>query len=255
MRTILIIIRSEGDFERAISIGLAAKNKFKLSFIFVGDFSPFYKDGIQNVFQKKLFLKSGFEIMEFSDFSFFGRKLKKLTGKKELTSKNARKNLNSLISYIFLITFKKYLSIREDAILAKIYSKIKPSFLFTDQSMTKKSYLPEKFRQKAKDFKIPVYIFTHGAAGGLHSEFSDPVYEKYNGYTVLACNKNETDPSFENRIILGDMSSSFPYVHYLNDQTFDEIEFGKDSKYRVAFLIGGVDPVETDSPEADGNEQ
>ena len=121
-----------------------------------------------------------------------------------------------------------------------IYSRIMPSFLFTDQSMTTSTYLPEKIRQKAIASNIPVYIYTHGAAGGLHSEFSEPVFQEYPGCIVLACSENETNPSFTNRIILGDMSSSFPYVHYLNEQNFDEIEYGKDKKHRVAFFIGGV---------------
>ena len=239
-KTILIIIRSEGDFERAISIGREAKNKFNISFVFVGDASPFFKDGIQNRFQKKLFIKNGFQIHDFSDFDLIGRGLKKLSGGKKSTIKDSNKSVKSFFQFIFFKFFLKYISKREDIIIDNIYSRIMPSFLFTDQSMTASTYLPEKIRQKALASNIPVYIYTHGAAGGLHSEFSEPVFQEYPNCTVLACSENETNPSFKNRIILGDMSSSFPYVHYLNEQNFDEIEYGKDKKHRVAFFIGGV---------------
>lgn len=239
-KTTLIIIRSEGDFERAISIGREAKNKFNVSFIFIGDTSPFFKDGIQNRFQKKLFIKNGFQIHDFSDFDLIGRGLKKLSGGKKRTIKDSNKSIKSFFQFIFFKFFLKYISKREDIIIDNIYSRIKPSLLFTDQSMTASTYLPEKIRQKAITLNIPVYIFTHGAAGGLHSEFSEPVFQEYPNCIVLACSKNETNPSFKNRIILGDMSSSFPYVHYLNEQNFDEIEFQNNKKHRVAFFIGGV---------------
>jgi len=240
LEIILIIIRSEGDFERAISIGREGGNKFNISFVFVGDASPFFNEGIQNGFQKKLFIQNGFKVFDFSDFDFVGRILKKLSGGKKRNLKDSSKSIKNLFQFIFFKIFSRYISKKEDIIIANIYSKIMPSFLFTDQSMTSSYYLPEKFRQKALGLKVPVYVFTHGAAGGLHSEFSEPVFQEYPGCIVLACNKNETNPSFTNRIILGDMSSSFPYVHYLNEQTFDEIEFGNDKKHRVAFFIGGV---------------
>lgn len=239
-KTTLIIIRSEGDFERAISIGREAKNKFNISFIFVGDTSPFFKDGIQNRFQKKLFIKNGFQIHDFSDFDLIGRGLKKLSGGKKRTIKDSNKSVKGFFQFIFFRFFLKCISKREDLIIDNIYSRIMPSFLFTDQSMTASTYLPEKIRQKALASNIPVYIYSHGAAGGLHSEFSEPVFQEYPNCTVLACSENETNISFKNRIILGDMSSSFPYVHYLNEQNFDEIEYGKDKKHRVAFFIGGV---------------
>ena len=239
-KTTLIIIRSEGDFERAIAIGREAKNKFNISFIFVGDVSPFFKDGIQNGFQKKLFFKNGFQIHDFSDFDLIGRGLKKLSGENKTTINDSNKSFKSFFQFIFFKFFLKYISKREDLIIDNIYSRIMPSFLFTDQSMTASTYLPEKIRQKALASNIPVFIYTHGAAGGLHSEFSEPVFQEYPNCTVIACSENETNPSFKNRIILGDISSSFPYVHYLNEQNFDEIEYGKDKKHRVAFFIGGV---------------
>jgi len=240
VKTILIVIRSEGDFERAISIGITAKNKYNTEFIFTGDFSPFFEDGIHNTFQKKLCIKNKFEIKDFSDYSFIGRLLKKLSGNKRLSFNDVRKNPANFIKYFFFTIFSKFIKRREYSILNKIFSSVQPDFVLTDQSNTDKEYLPEKIRQKAIEKGIKVYIYTHGAAGGLHSEFSNPVFKEYKNCTVFACSTNETDPNFTNRIILGDISSSYPYVHYLNEQSFDEIEFGSDKKYRIAFLIGGV---------------
>lgn len=240
MEKILILVRSEGDFERAISIGIAGKTKFKVYFIFVGDFSPFFKDGIQNKFQKHLFFKNGFQMKDFSEFDFLSNILRKLIGQKKYSFIDSINSVTRLIKYVIYIIMIKYLKSREDAIIKKVFLSIDPNVLLTDQAMTNKFYLPEKIRQKAISLRIPVYIFTHGAAGGLHSEFSDPSFEEYPGCTVLACNENETDPKFNNRIILGDMSSSYPYVQYLNSQSDYEIDYLNDRKYKLAFYIGGV---------------
>lgn len=240
MEKVLILVRSEGDFERAISIGIAGKTKFKVYFIFVGDFSPFFKDGIQNKFQKHLFFKNGFQMKDFSEFDFLSNILRKLIGQKKYSFIDSINSVTRLIKYVIYIIMIKYLKSREDAIIKKVFLSIDPNVLLTDQAMTNKFYLPEKIRQKAISLRIPVYIFTHGAAGGLHSEFSEPKFEEYLGCTVLACNENETNPDFKNRIILGDMSSSYPYVHYLNAQTQYEIDYLNDRKFKIAFYIGGV---------------
>lgn len=240
MKTLLLIVRSEGDFERAISIGIAGKNKFKVNFIFVGDFSPFFNDGIQNKFQKKIFYDNEFQIRDFSEFDFISSILRKIIGQRKYSFSNSVNSMVWLFKFVFYAILIKYLKIREDAIIKKVFLSIDPNVLLTDQSMTNEFYLPEKIRQQAILRGIPVYIFTHGAAGGLHSEFSEPKFDEYSGCTVLACNDNETDPNFKNRIILGDMSSSYPYVHYLNAQTEYEIDYLNDRKYKIAFYIGGV---------------
>ena len=41
MRSVLIIVRTEADFERAIPIGIEIKKKFNPVFVFIGDFNPF----------------------------------------------------------------------------------------------------------------------------------------------------------------------------------------------------------------------
>lgn len=240
MKAILIIVRAEGDFERAISIGLKGQDTFKVCFVFVGDFSPFFEDGIQNEFQKNLFQRSHFNMLDFSDFDIGGRVLKKLCGGRVVNFENVRENSIKLFQYVLFAIFKQYINKRRNRIINKIFNRIKPSLLFTDQSLTNRDYLPEQIRNESFTRDIPVYIFTHGAAGGLHCQFSEPTFNPYNNYTVLACNESETSPDFTNRIIIGDPSSSYPYVHFLNQQKYNEITFLDSRKFKVAFLVGGV---------------
>jgi len=106
--------------------------------------------------------------------------------------------------------------------------------------MTDSKYIPEIFRQVALKKGIPIYIFTHGAAGGLHNKFSEFKFDSYNGCTVLACSKYEPNSHDKNRIILGDMSSSYPYVYYVNEQNYFGINFMQERKYKVGFIVGGT---------------
>lgn len=240
MKSILIIVRTEADFERAIAIGIAGKNKYEQHFVFTGDFSPFYFDGIQNKFQKELFVKCGFQIHDFSEFDLLGRVLRKLSKSKSISFAQLRENKKLLLTFIFFVIFKKYILKSKKRIIKSIFKKVNPSFLVTDQSMTDINYLPQQIRAEAIERNIPVSLFTHGAAGGLHSEFSKPSFLPYKDCTVYVCNKNETRPEIKNRVILGDISSSFPYVHFLNSQNFEEINFLNDRKYKIAFMIGGT---------------
>ena len=127
----------------------------------------------------------------------------------------------------------------------KVLQSIKPNVLLTDQSLTDSDYTPEIFRNIAIQMQIPVYIFTHGAAAGLHSAFSEWSFDAYDGCTVLACSENEPRSKDTNRIILGDMSSSYPYVHFINQQNICEINFLNDRKYKIGFLVGAVMPTST----------
>ena len=239
MKSILIIIRTEGDFERAIALGIAAKDDFKLHFVFAGDFSPFYRDGIKNRFQKEIFDTHKFEVKDLSEFNFIGNILRKLLNANKVTLENVRKKDASLISFLLFKVFQKHILKNRKKIIRNMISQISPSYLFTDQSMTDRNYLQEEIRKIAVEFDIPVYLFAHGAAGGLHSEFSDPTYEPYSEYIVCACNTNETKPSLGNRIITGDFSTSYPYVHYLNKLVRQDISFLDDRKYKIGIFEGG----------------
>ena len=240
MNSIIILIRTESDFERAICLGISANKKYSVHFIFVGDFSPFYFDGISNKFQKELFKRNGFKIKDFSDFDIFGKLLKKLCNNRSINFKSVLHNKKLLLKYIFFRIFTKYILLRKKNIIKKIFKKINPVSLLTDLSGTDPDYLPEQIRVEATKRKVPVFLFTHGAAGGLHSVFSSPNFEPYNKYKVFVCNKNETRPDIKNRIILGDVSSSYPYVNYLNSLDLENIDFQNDRMYRIGFMIGGT---------------
>lgn len=240
MNSIIILVRTEADFERAICIGISAKKNYDVHFIFVGDFSPFYFDGISNKFQKKLFKINRFKIKDFSDFDFIGKFLKRICDNRSINLDDFLSNKSLLLKYIIFKTYNKYILNRKKIIIKKILKKIKPVFILTDQSMTDKDYLPEQIRFEATKKNIPVFLFTHGAAGGLHSEFSIPNFNPYSGYKVFVCNKNETRPDIKNRIILGDVSSSYPYVNYLHSQEFETIDFYNERKYRIGFMVGGT---------------
>ena len=240
MKPIIILVRAEGDFERAISIGIEAKKKHKVFFIYAGDNSPFFKDGIKNVFQKKLFAKNNFKISDFSDFDFISKILKSIVSEKNLTFKQSLKNPKFLFRYLVLILLKKYLTIFKIKIDKKIFKKINPKILFTDISTTQPDYLPEIFRKRANLLDIDVYIFTHGAASALHLPFNPIVFNEYKNSHVLACNKFENYQNYNNRILLGDMASSKFYVDFLSKQNYEEIDFHNERKYKIGFIVGGI---------------
>jgi hypothetical protein len=235
MRSILIVVRTESDFERAIPIGIEVKKSFKPVFIFIGDFSPFFNDGISNIFQKNIFQKNNFEIRDFPSFDFFTNFLGWL-----LNYRSYKLNSSLILYFCIYKILLFYLKINKNKIVNKIFKKINPSYVLTDQSLTGKDYLIEILRQNAISKNIPVYLFTHGAAGGLHAVFTNPKFLEYKNCNVIVCNKNETNKSLKNRIIIGDLSSSYNYVHYLNKLNDNSIDFFNERKYKIGIMIGGT---------------
>jgi hypothetical protein len=142
--------------------------------------------------------------------------------------------------WLFNAFLRRYISSTKEKMVIKVLQSIKPNVLLTDQCSTDCDYTPEIFRNIAHQMQISVYIFTHGAAAGLHSTFSEFSFDVYEGCTVLACSENEPRSKDSNRIILGDMSSSYPYVHFINQQNICDINFLNDRKYKMGFLIGGT---------------
>ena len=240
MKKLLYVVRTEADFERAVCLGIAGKAKYDQHFLFVGDFSPFYGDGILNEFQKELFSRHDFVINDFCEFSFIGSILKRLAGGVSISMQQFSENKMLIVPWLFNAFLRRFLASRKEKIVRKVLQTIEPSVLLTDQSLTDCDYLPEIFRSTAIKMQIPVYIFTHGAAAGLHSTFSEFTFDAYAGCTVLACSEREPNSKDSNRIILGDMSSSYPYVHFINQQDFCDIKFMDDKKYKVGFLVGGT---------------
>jgi len=242
MKKILYIIRTEADFERVVCIAITGKEKYEQHFVFAGDFSPFYEDGIQNIFQKELFSQHGFSANDFCNYNFISRSLKLLAGGRLISFQQLRERKSLIFRFAFNVLLRKHLKIKKSNIVKKITQLIAPDALLTDQSLTDPEYIPEIFRRTAIKAKIPVYIFTHGAAGGLHSFFSDQIFDDYRGYTVLACSESESKSKAKNRIILGDMSSSYPYVKFINQLELHDIHFLDERKYKVGFLVGGTGP-------------
>ena len=245
MKKLLYIIRTEADFERVVCLAISGKGNFKQYFVFAGDFSPFYDDGIQNQFQKKLFKKYDFNAIDLCDFSFMGRILKRFTGSRSISLQQFQDQKSLFIPWLFNMFLRRYTISNKMKLVKKALEMINPNILFTDQSITDSDYIPEIFRNDALKKDIPVYVFTHGAAGGLHSFFSEQIFDDYKGCTVLACSKYENKSHAENRKIIGDMSSSYPYVHFINQQEISDIHFMNDKKYKVGFMVGGTGPLTT----------
>ena len=242
MKKLLYIIRAEADFERVVCLAISGKEKYKQYFVFVGDLSPFYKDGIKNDFQKALFKESGFSVTDLCSYSLFGRLLKKLTGGVTISLERLLLNKTLFLPWILSTVLHRHINTKKIRVVQKVLNTIKPDVLLTDQSITDSDYISEIFRRSALSKEIPVYVFTHGAAGGLHSFFSEQNFNEYEGCTVFACSEYEDKSDANNRIILGDMSSSYPYVHFMNKQKYEDINFLNDHKYKVGFMVGGTGP-------------
>jgi|GEM_PF-2285963 len=240
MKKMLYIIRTEADFERVVCLAIAGKEKYDQHFVFVGDFSPFFSNGILNEFQKELFNRHGFVISDFFEISLWGRFLKKMSGGISVSMRQLSQKKTLSIAWLFNAFLRRYIASKKEKMVIKVLHSIKPNVLLTDQSLTDSDYTPEIFRNIAIQMQIPVYIFTHGAAAGLHSAFSEWSFDAYDGCTVLACSENEPRSKDTNRIILGDMSSSYPYVHFINQQNICDINFLNDRKYKIGFLVGGT---------------
>ena len=245
MKKILYVIRTEADFERVVCLAIAGKEKYDQHFVFVGDFSPFFNDGILDEFQKELFNQHGFVISDFCEISLWGRFFKKMSGGVSVSMQQLSQKKILFISWVFNAFLRRYIASKKEKMVIKVLQSIKPNVLLTDQSSTDSDYTPEIFRNIALQIQIPVYVFTHGAAAGLHSTFSEWPFDDYDGCTVLACSENEPKSKDTNRIILGDMSSSYPYVHFINQQNICEINFLNDRKYKIGFLVGSVLPTST----------
>jgi hypothetical protein len=240
LKKILYLIRTEADFERVVCLALEGKSSYNQEFIFTGDFSPFFESGIKNKFQKKIFYNNKFEIKDFytnSTFLFFLVKLFKIT---KISLNDVLLNKKLIIRYLFFKFFLYLQSKLKFIIIRNILKKSSYDFLLTDQSSNEPEYIQSIFRNTAIKFNIKVFTFTHGAAGGLHAHFSDPVFLNYDNCTVFVCNKYETSLSIKNRIILGDVSSSYTYTKFLDEIEFDKINFLNEKKYKVGIMMGGI---------------
>jgi len=240
-KTILYLVRTEADYERAICLAITGKEMgHKQLFVFAGDFTPFHKEGLKNDFQNYLFEMHGFSMYNIVEYSSYGRILLKLSNQSSLTLDAVVRKPRFALNWIFNKLILRHLNQNKLKIVNKCLRKVKPDLLFTDQSIEDEDYLPEILRAEAFKRGVKVYIFPHGAAGGLHYHFSNPQYSEYANYTVLASNDLEASKHPENRIVTGDFSSGYTYVKYLNSIDYGEIKFLNDRPFRVAFMIGGI---------------
>ena len=111
MKKILYIVRTEADFERVVCLAIAGKEKYDQYFLFVGDLSPFFNDGILNEFQKELFNRHGFVINDFFEFSFWGGFLKKMSGGVSISMQQFSQKKILFVSWLFN-AFLRHLSIQ-----------------------------------------------------------------------------------------------------------------------------------------------
>ncbi|MBZ9577544.1 hypothetical protein KJA13_00690 [Patescibacteria group bacterium] len=245
MYKLLYLVRAEADFERVVALAIAGKDKFKQTFIFTGSLPPFFVNEIQNQFQKHLFKKHGFKIKDLCDYDIIGIILKKFSYKEKFSIadeifKSRKKLFKFLVPLAFLYLLRQYKELRKRKITKKILKEVNPDALLTDASQPMPDYVPEVFRKAAFEMGIPSCIFPHGAAGGLHQAFSEPKCHNYKNYYVFVCSDLDIKTISADRIILGDMSSSFPYVNYLHSINSHTLSFLNDRKFKIAFLQSGV---------------
>ena len=114
MKKMLYIIRTEADFERVVCLAIAGKEKYDQHFVFVGDFSPFFNDGILDEFQKELFNRHGFVISDFFEFSLWGRFLKKMSGGVSVSMRQFSQKKTLFISWLFNAFLRRYIASKKE---------------------------------------------------------------------------------------------------------------------------------------------
>jgi hypothetical protein len=245
---LLYLVRSEADFERIIALGIAGRDKYTQSFIYAGDISLSFENGIKNLFQKDLFKNEGFAIKNIWEYDLICRILRRFLGKPHVTYEDVINKRSSKLSLVRSTIFRKLISRRKATIVKKTFDMINPDVLITDQSQMMDDYYPEIIRRKALDRGIPVCLFPHGAGGGLHCHFSDPInHDGYEKYHVFVCSKGELPGRPNKHTILGDISTSFPYINYIHKKSQNQITFNDDKPFRLAFFIGGGPPTTTNA--------
>jgi hypothetical protein len=144
-----------------------------------------------------------------------------------------------LFKYIFTLQDK-------DKLANKLLKKIKPSILITDNSEERADYFPHCLRQAAINRNIKIHVTGHGPAGGLHKEYHSYkmlVPDPFIGCVVGICSKHDYGYGLSNRIITGDPADGYPHLLYKHEQTFDDIYFLNERKYKIGFLMSA--PFET----------
>ena len=219
---------------------MQAKKEYEQNFIFAGDSSIFYSDGIKNKFMKKVFHNEGFVMQDLLDHTFIGRLMGRLCKKTKPDISSIKNNNLLLLNFIIYGIAISYLRLIKKKVIRRLLLKISPSAVLTDESMTDSSYIPNIFREMAGILKIPVFIFSHGAAGGLHAGFSNSQFDDYKGSFVFASNRYEIPKGSDNRILLGDVCTYEGHLNYIHSLKYEDIQFGKKYKTRIGFIVSGT---------------
>ena len=240
--TILYFIRAEADLERISSIAIPGKAFANQYFTYYGDIDLLFDKGIRNKFQKELLRLNNFEIIDIITLSLYGKFYRWLikSNTENIYASLLFKFTEKLLSYIFHNFQNK------EKLCRKLLRKINPSVLVTDNSEERANYFPHCLRQEALKKNIKVFVIGHGSAGGLHKEYH--TYEmitpsKFKGCEVGICSKHDYGYQLPNRIISGDPADSYPHLLYKHKQTFDEINFLNDRKFKIGFFMSA--PFET----------
>ena len=126
IKKLLYIIRAEADFERVVCLAISGRKKFVQYFVFVGDFSPFFLDGIQNIFQKNLFSRFDFQVDDLCDYKFVSRLLKFLSGGKLISTQQLKDRKTLIIKFVFISLLRKYIKTRKKQLVNKVIKDIAP---------------------------------------------------------------------------------------------------------------------------------
>jgi len=115
-----------------------------------------------------------------------------------------------------------------------------------DNAVERPNYFPHCLRQAALKRKIIIHITGHGPAGGLHKEYI--TYEMirphpHNDCIVGICSQHDYGYNLPNRIITGDPADSYKHLLFKHGQTYDDIKFLNDRKYKIGFFMAA--PFET----------
>ena len=235
-------MRSEADLERAICLALCAqKKKFVQKFLYLGDKIPFVNGGIKNSFLLALAKENRFVIKDIFDEFLLLRSAKSMLNGKFITNKDFNGSAKGVIQMLYSYLLRVVMTRNIVWFIKRYLKRYQVDVLMCDISNENKDYPPQIFREIAIKMGISVYIYGHGAGGALHGAFAPQPLEipKFSGATVFVNNSYEVF-GMDNRIILGDVCSSYPYVHFLNRLRLGRILVGENIPYKVAFFIGGT---------------
>jgi len=247
---VLYLIRSEADLERIVSIAIPGKSYGEQHFAFYGDVNILFAHGIKNRFQKHLLRSNGFKVLDVVTLSFIGRiykyfidKIYKIVKPIGLRNENVSTALDMGLKMAnkFISRFQS-----KDKLAKKLLKKINPSILITDNSGEYPNYFPHCLRQAAIIKNIKVHVTGHGAAGGLHKEYHsfkrlEPV--PFSNCIVGICSKHDYGYELSNSIITGDPADGYPHLLLKHENTYDDIDFFNNRKYKIGFIMAA--PFET----------